>query len=72
MELTGLKGGRDRMKSRMMSWASLLTFGGILPSTNTGFNLYLNANNRSYSSILMIKLLLYKTKVNRCGSEVAP
>ena len=49
MELTGLKGGRDRMKSRMMSWASLLTFGGILPSTNTGFNLYLNANNRSYS-----------------------
>ena len=47
--LTGLKGGRDRMKSRMMSWASLLTFGGILPSTNTGFNLYLNKKGRSAS-----------------------
>lgn len=32
---TGFSGGLDRMKSRMMSWASFFTFGGIFPSTMT-------------------------------------
>ena len=49
MLLTGFNGGRDLMKSSMMSWASLLTLGGILPSTSTGFNLYLEKNGTFFN-----------------------
>ena len=38
--LTGLRGGLDRIKSKMISWASFLTFGGNSPSTITFFKLY--------------------------------
>lgn len=31
--LTCLRGGRDRMKSKMSSWASFFTLGGMSPST---------------------------------------
>ncbi len=39
--LTGFKGGRERIKSRMMSCASLLDLAGASPHTITLFSLYL-------------------------------
>merc|ERR1740128_41748 len=61
---TGLSGGLDLIKSRMMSWASFFTMGAMRPSTITLFNLYLleriSSINISYGvSSYSIGVLVY-------------